>query len=88
MNPPVSSRLDWFLFILLGFLWGSSYLFIKIGVDAGLQPFTLISLRLLIGLALLAVVVAVAREALPRGPQDLRPPCRDGLLQHRPARSC
>ena len=66
MSPPASSRLDWFLFILLGFLWGSSYLFIKIGVDAGLQPFTLVTLRLLIGLALLAVVVAVAREALPR----------------------
>src|SRR6188508_2913296 len=66
MTPSASSRLDWLLFILLGFLWGSSYLFIKIGVDAGLQPFTLVSLRLLIGLALLAVVVAVAREALPR----------------------
>ena len=66
MNPPASSRLDWFLFILLGFLWGSSYLFIKIGVDAGLQPFTLVSLRLLIGLALLVGVVAIAREGLPR----------------------
>jgi drug/metabolite transporter (DMT)-like permease len=61
-----SSRLDWLLFILLGFLWGSSYLFIKIGVDAGLQPFTLVMLRLLVGFALLAVVVAAAREALPR----------------------
>ena len=66
MNPTSSSRSDWVLFVLLGFLWGSSYLFIKIGVDAGLQPFTLVSLRLLIGLALLAVVVGVAREALPR----------------------
>jgi drug/metabolite transporter (DMT)-like permease len=66
MNPASSSRIDWLLFILLGFLWGSSYLFIKIGVDAGLQPFTLVSLRLLIGLALLVVVVRVAREALPR----------------------
>jgi drug/metabolite transporter (DMT)-like permease len=66
---PTSTRLDWILFILLGFFWGSSYLFIKIGIDAGLQPFTLVALRLLIGLALLAVVVAVAREALPR---DLR----------------
>ena len=34
---------DWFLFILLGFFWGSSYLFIKIGVDAGLAPFTLVA---------------------------------------------
>ena len=61
-----SSRLDWFLFVLLGFFWGSSYLFIKIGLEAGLQPFTLVSIRLLFGLALLATVVAVAREALPR----------------------
>ena len=66
MNPTSSSRADWLLFILLGFLWGSSYLFIKIGVDAGLQPFTLVSLRLLIGLALLAAVVGIAREGLPR----------------------
>ncbi|MGI8929624.1 MAG: DMT family transporter [Candidatus Limnocylindrales bacterium] len=66
MQSTASSRLDWPLFILLGFLWGSSYLFIKIGVDAGLQPFTLVSLRLLIGLALLAVVVGLARESLPR----------------------
>ncbi|HEY7463198.1 MAG TPA: DMT family transporter [Candidatus Limnocylindria bacterium] len=64
-TPPI----DWLLFILLGFLWGSSYLFIKIGVDAGLQPFTLVATRLLIGFVLLAVVVAVAREALPRSPR-------------------
>jgi drug/metabolite transporter (DMT)-like permease len=62
-------RSDWLLFVLLGFFWGSSYLFIKIGVDAGLQPFTLVSLRLAVGLALLAVVVAAAREALPRDPR-------------------
>jgi drug/metabolite transporter (DMT)-like permease len=60
-----SSRIDLVLFALLGFMWGSSYLFIKIGVEDGLEPFTLIMLRLLIGFALLAVVVAAAREALP-----------------------
>ena len=32
-----STRLDWALFLLMGFFWGSSYLFIKIGVDNGLQ---------------------------------------------------
>jgi len=68
-TPATSSRLDWLLFILLGFLWGSSYLFIKIGVDAGLQPFTLVAMRLLVGFALLGVVVAAARERLPRNPQ-------------------
>ena len=64
-----SSRIDWLLFVLLGFFWGSSYLFIKIGVDAGLPPFTLITLRLLFGFVLLAAVVAIAREPLPRDPK-------------------
>lgn len=63
------SRLDWLIFLALGFFWGSSYLFIKIGVDHGLQPFTLIMFRLLIGLVLLASVVAIAREPLPRDPR-------------------
>src|SRR5215204_751359 len=61
-----TSRTDWLLFILLGFLWGSSFLFIKIGVEAGLPPFTLVMLRLLIGFGLLAIVVTAARERLPR----------------------
>ncbi len=64
-----STRFDWILFILLGFFWGSSYLFIKIGVEAGLQPFTLVAARLFFGLLLLATVVALAREALPREPR-------------------
>jgi drug/metabolite transporter (DMT)-like permease len=63
------SRIDWLIFLALGFFWGSSYLFIKIGVDAGLQPFTLIMFRLLIGLVVLATVVALAREPLPREPR-------------------
>ncbi|HXU85836.1 MAG TPA: DMT family transporter [Verrucomicrobiae bacterium] len=63
------SRLDWLIFLALGFFWGSSYLFIKIGVDHGLQPFTLIMFRLLIGFVLLASVVAIAREPLPREPR-------------------
>ncbi len=62
----MSSRTDWLLFILLGFFWGSSYIFIKIGVDAGLTPFTLVSMRLLFGLLILGAVVAIAREQLPR----------------------
>jgi drug/metabolite transporter (DMT)-like permease len=62
----LSNRLEWLLFVLLGFFWGSSYLFIKIGVEAGLEPFTLVSLRLLIGGLVLGAVVAIAREPLPR----------------------
>ena len=69
MTASRSSRLDWLLFVLLGFFWGSSYLFIKIGVEAGLPPFTLITLRLLFGFLLLATVVTIAREPLPRDPK-------------------
>ena len=48
-------------------MWGSSYLFIKIGVNEGLEPFTLIMLRLLFGVLLIGGVVLAAREHLPRG---------------------
>jgi drug/metabolite transporter (DMT)-like permease len=63
------SRLDWVIFAALGFFWGSSYLFIKVGVEHGLQPFTLITFRLLIGFLLLASVVALFRQPLPREPR-------------------
>ena len=63
-----AARSNWLVFIALGFFWGSSYLFIKIGVDNGLTPFTLVTLRLLVGTILLGSVILVAREKLPRDP--------------------
>ena len=59
-------RFLWSLFIALGFVWGSSYLFIKIGLEAGLPPFTLVASRLFFGLLVLVTVVGLAREPLPR----------------------
>ena len=79
------TRIDWLLFVTLGFFWGSSYLFIKIGVDAGLQPFTLVALRLLVGFLLLAAVAAVARERLPRAAAHVRPPRGHRGVQRRAA---
>jgi drug/metabolite transporter (DMT)-like permease len=64
-----TDRLDWPIFVALGFFWGSSYLFIRIGVQHGLEPFTLVMVRLLIGFLLLASVVLLARERLPREPR-------------------
>ena len=58
-------RANWLLFGLLGLIWGSSYLFIKIGVDAA-GPFTLVTLRCLFAAAFLALVVRAAHEPLPR----------------------
>ena len=60
-----SSRADWLIFLALGFMWGSSYLFIKIGVE-DFGTFTLVALRLAIGSALLWTVLRLARTRLPR----------------------
>ena len=57
--------IDWLIFIGLGLMWGSSYLFIMLGLDT-LTPFTLVAVRLLIGGLLLGAVVLVAREPAPR----------------------
>ena len=59
----------WILFLALGFFWGSSYLWIKIGLES-LPPLTLIAGRLLLGGAFLAAVVAIARQPLPRQPRQ------------------
>lgn len=59
------SRTDWLLFLALGLCWGSSFLFIKIGVES-LPPFTLVAGRLAFGSALLLAVLLGARERLPR----------------------
>jgi drug/metabolite transporter (DMT)-like permease len=62
------TRTDWLLLLALGFMWGTSYVFIKLGVQT-LPTFTLIAARLGIGLALLITVVAIAGEKLPREPR-------------------
>ena len=55
---------------LLAFMWGSSYLFIKIGVET-LPPLSLVADRLFMGLAILLVAIAVTRTPLPRDPRTL-----------------
>jgi drug/metabolite transporter (DMT)-like permease len=60
-----ASRADWLIFLALGFMWGSSYLFIKLAVD-DFGTFSLVGLRLTVGAALLWVVVRAARQPLPR----------------------
>jgi len=63
------TRTDWILLLTLGLMWGTSYAFIKLGLENGLPTFTLIATRLLIGFVVLATVVIVAREPLPRNPR-------------------
>ena len=59
------TRFEWLIFLALGVMWGSSYLFIKLSVDS-FGTFTLITLRLLIGAACLWLTLAATRTPLPR----------------------
>ncbi len=62
---------EWSAFILLGLIWGSSFLWIRIAVqDTG--PFTLVALRLLFGLAGLLVVMRYKKQSFPRDWSVLR----------------
>lgn len=56
---------EWGAFVLLGLIWGSSFLWIKIAV-AETGPFMLVTFRLLFGLAGLLAVMALRRQAWPR----------------------
>jgi len=63
-----ASRAEWLVFLALGLMWGSSYLFIKLAVD-DFGTFTLVALRLAIGAALLWAVIRLAHQPLPREPR-------------------
>ena len=55
----------WFAFILLGVIWSSSFLWIKIAVQEG-SPITLVAFRALFGLLFTVIVVLIQRIPLPR----------------------
>ena len=61
----MNDRTNWLLFLALGFMWGSSYLFIKLAVD-DFGTFTLVALRLAVGAALLWIAVRIVGQELPR----------------------
>lgn len=56
---------EWAAFCLLGLIWGSSFLWIKIAV-AEIGPFTLVAFRLLFGLIGLLLVMRWQGQSLPR----------------------
>jgi drug/metabolite transporter (DMT)-like permease len=56
----------WAFFFALSFVWGSSFLFIKIGLDEHLPPFTLVSYRLWIATLFLMILVRLSGGTLPR----------------------
>ena len=56
---------SWGAFLLLGSIWGSSFLWIKIALEE-LEPFTLVGYRLLFGAVGMALVLLARRPALPK----------------------
>jgi len=55
----------WFVFILLGAIWGSSFMWIKIAVQE-VGPITLVAFRALFGLLFGIVVMLIQRVQIPR----------------------
>jgi drug/metabolite transporter (DMT)-like permease len=66
-----SSPILWLIFLGTAFAWGSSYFFIKIGVESGLAPFTLVTWRLAVSVIGLGLLVYATRSRLPRDPRVL-----------------
>ena len=62
----------WGLFLSLALIWGSSFLFIKIGLDAGMPPFTLVTWRMAMASLFLVVVLRLTGGRVPRAPGALR----------------
>jgi drug/metabolite transporter (DMT)-like permease len=57
--------LAWFILVLLGAIWGASYLFIKIG-GAEIPAFTFVEVRTLVAASVLLGVLYLRKESMPR----------------------
>jgi drug/metabolite transporter (DMT)-like permease len=62
----------WFVFILLGAIWSSSFMWIKIAVQE-IGPMTLVAFRVLLGLLFGVVVILFQRAQLPRSLKEWSP---------------
>ena len=66
-------------FILLGLIWGSSFLWIKIGVEE-MDPATLVAYRVSLGALAMLAYVRLTGEKLPRNPRDYLPLAALGMI--------
>ena len=62
----------WFVFILLGAIWSSSFLWIKIAVTE-IGPITLVAFRVLFGLLFSITVILIQRVQIPRTLKEWTP---------------
>jgi drug/metabolite transporter (DMT)-like permease len=71
--------LDWFVLLLLGAIWGASYMFIKVG-GAEIPPFTFVEGRALMAALALIVVLRLRGGALPRTRREWLPLIAMGIF--------
>ena len=62
----------WFVFLLLGAIWSSSFMWIKLAVQE-IGPMTLVAYRVLFGLLFGIAVILIQRVSLRRSFQEWRP---------------
>jgi drug/metabolite transporter (DMT)-like permease len=69
----------WFILILLGAIWGASYMFIKVG-GAEIPPFTFVEGRTLIAASVLLIAMYARGESLPRTRREWAPLIAMGIF--------
>ena len=52
--------------MLVALIWGASFMFIKVELDAGIAPLHIALLRCVFGAAALLAILAFTRDRLPR----------------------
>jgi drug/metabolite transporter (DMT)-like permease len=73
------SKLPIIIWLVLSLIWGSTWLFIKLGLE-DLPPFTFAGIRFVIAAIILSIVIAIRRRPLPRAPRDWGLMAVTGLL--------
>jgi drug/metabolite transporter (DMT)-like permease len=63
------SKLPLIVWLILALIWGSTWLFIKLGLE-DLPPFTFAGIRFIIAAAILLVLILIRRRPLPRARGD------------------
>jgi drug/metabolite transporter (DMT)-like permease len=73
------SKLPILIWLVLSLIWGSTWLFIKLGLE-DLPPFTFAGIRFVIAAFILSIVIAIRRRPLPRALRDWGLMAVTGLL--------
>ena len=64
------SKLPLIVWLILCLIWGSTWLFIKLGLEEALPPFTFAGIRFIIAALILSVIVLIRRRPLPKDWRD------------------